>query len=161
GSRHRSARRDSPPRRGRAPGSWCPWRRRAPGCARPRGGGASPRCATWVSTWQQARASSDPPHPNPLPCGERERTVLAARLVAWTQAEQMTHGVDQVGAVHGVEVEIGDAAIDEIEHLLGGDRGGDELAGGGVLLETLEPMGQPVRHRGAAARGERLGLLEI
>ena len=77
------------------------------------------------------------------------------------QAEQMADRVDQVGAVHGVEVEVGDAAIDEIEHLLGGDRGGDELAGGGVVVEAVEALGQPVRHRRAAARGEILGLLEV
>src|SRR5262249_5998333 len=121
------------------------------------GGGAFARCETWVSTWRPTRASSDPPHPNPLPGGKRERSGL----VAWPQAEQMTHRVNQVGAVHGVEVEIGDAAIDEIEHLLGSDRGGDELARGGILVEALEPLGQPVGHRRAAARGERLGLFEV
>src|ERR1700747_2676910 len=73
--------------------------------------------------------------PSPPPWGEAARPGPAARFVAWPQAEQMTHRVDQVGAVHGVEVEVGDAAIDEIEHLLGGDSGGDELAGGGVVLE--------------------------
>src|SRR5215475_4603309 len=77
---------------------------------------------------------SDPPHPTPLPCGEREPTELAAlfelHLLSRSEPEQMAHGVDQVGAVHSVEVEVGDAAIDEVEHLLGGDRGGDELAGG-------------------------------
>src|SRR5262249_35956490 len=143
GSRHRSARRDSLARRARAPESWCPWRRRAPGCARPRGGGAFARCETWVSTWQPTPASSDPPHPSPLPDGKRERRGPGA----WPQAEQVTHRVDQVGAVHGVEVEVGDAAIDEIEHLLGGDRGGDELAGGGILVEALEPLREPVGHR--------------
>src|ERR1700730_15049875 len=37
------------------------------------------------------------------------------------QAEQMADRVDEVGAVHGVEMEVGDAAVDEVEHLLGGD----------------------------------------
>src|SRR5215470_19395846 len=45
------------------------------------------------------------------------------------QAQQMADRVDQVGTVHGVEVKIGHAAIDEVEHLLGGDRGGYQLAG--------------------------------
>ena len=35
----------------------------------------------------------------------------------------MTHRVDQIGAVHGVEMEVGDAALNQIEHLLGSDRG--------------------------------------
>src|SRR5262249_41192114 len=134
-----------------------PWRRRAPECARPRGAAAFARWGTWVSKSRPPRSSSDPPHPSPLPDGKRKRSGL----VAWPQAEQVTHRVDQVGAVHGVEVEIGDAAVDEIEHLLGSDRGGDELAGGGILVEAFETLGQPVRHRGAAARGERLGLLEV
>src|SRR5262249_11982303 len=139
-----------------APGSWCPWGGRAGGWGRRRGGGAFARCETWASTWPP-RASSDPPHPSPLPDGKRERRGL----VAWPQAEQVTHRVDQVGAVHGVEVKVGDAAIDEIEHLFGGDRGGDELARGGILVEALEPLGEPVGHRRAAARGKRLGLLEV
>ena len=70
------------------------------------------------------------------------------------QPEQMADRVNQIGAVHGVEVEIGDAAVDEIEHLFGGNRGGNELAGGRVVIEAVEAVGQPIRHRGAAARRE-------
>ena len=152
GSRRRSARRDSPPRRARAPGSWCPWRRRAPGCARPRGGAASARSA------RHSRLPFITPTRltfSATACCMRRMSVLGP------QPEQMAHGVDQVGAVHGVEVEIGDAAVDQIEHLLGGDRGGDQLAGGGIVVETVEALGQPIRHRGAAARGEDSGLLEV
>src|SRR5215471_14849526 len=50
-------------------------------------------------------------------------------LPAWAQPEQMANRVDQIGAVHGVEMKIGDAAIDQIKHLLGGNRGRDQLAG--------------------------------
>ena len=57
--------------------------------------------------------------------------------------EQVADRVDQVGAVHGVEVEIGDAVIDQIEHLLGGDRGGDQFAGRRIVLEAVEALGQP------------------
>ena len=35
----------------------------------------------------------------------------------------MADRVDEIGAVHGVEMEIADAAVDQIEHLLGSDRG--------------------------------------
>ena len=66
----------------------------------------------------------------------------------------MTDRVDEVGAVHGVEMEIGDAAIDQIEHLLGGDGGRDQLAGRDIIVEPLETLGQPARDRGAAALGE-------
>src|SRR5215470_6608382 len=75
---------------------------------------------------------SDPPHPTPLPCGEREQAVLVAlfvlNLLRRPEPQQVTHRIDQVGAVHGVEMEIRDAAVDEIEHLLGGDRGRAQLA---------------------------------
>src|SRR3954447_16821752 len=76
----------------------------------------------------------------PLPFGERELTEHAARLCIHfrAQPEQVAHGVDQVGTVHGVEVEIGDALVDEVEYLFGGDGGGDQLAGGGVIVEAVE-----------------------
>ena len=70
----------------------------------------------------------------------------------------MADRVDEVGAVHGVEMKVGDAVIDQIEHLLGGDGGGDQLAGGGIVVEAVEAVGEPGRHRGAAARGEILRL---
>ena len=73
----------------------------------------------------------------------------------------MAHRVNQVGAVHGVEVEIGHAAINQIDHLLGGNGGGDQLAGGGIVLEPFEPLGQPSRYRSAGAFGKAPGLLEI
>src|SRR5579863_4020397 len=57
---------------------------------------------------------------------------------AGPQSQEMTDGVDQVGAVHRVEVEIGHAAVDQIDHLLGGDRGRDQLAGGGIVVEAVE-----------------------
>ncbi len=77
------------------------------------------------------------------------------------QAEQVAHRVDQIGAVHGVEVEIGDAAVDQVDHLLGGDRGRDQLAGGGVVVQAVEAFGEPIRHRGAGPLGKILGLLEV
>ena len=39
------------------------------------------------------------------------------------QAQQMADGEDEVGAVHRIEMEGGHPAVDQIEHLLGGDRG--------------------------------------
>src|SRR5205823_13755543 len=73
--------------------------------------------------------------------------LLAAGGRFRPQSQQMADRVDEVGAVHGVKVEIGDAAIDEIEHLLGGDCRGDELAGRGVLVEAVPALRQPIRHR--------------
>src|ERR1700683_887682 len=85
----------------------------------------------------------------------RRMTMLLGR----TQPEQVAYRVDEVGAVHGVEVEVGHAVINEIEHLLGGDGRGDELACCRVVVEAVEALREPVRHRGACARREIFGLL--
>src|SRR5664280_1063994 len=57
------------------------------------------------------------------------------------QAQQVADRIDKVGAVHGVKMEIGDAAIDQIEHLLGGDGGGDQLARCRIGVEAVEASG--------------------
>jgi len=47
--------------------------------------------------------------------------------------------------------------VDEINDLLRADRGGDEAARRGIVLEALEPVGQPLRHatcRGLASSGD-------
>src|ERR1700722_3658284 len=87
--------------------------------------------------------------------------VSDALLSARPQAEQMADRVDEIGAVHGVEVKISDAMIHQIEHLLGGDRGGDQLAGCGIVVEAVEAVGEPGRHRGAATRRKGFRGLEI
>ena len=81
------------------------------------------------------------------------RMALRRRMVR-PQPEQMADRVDEIGAVHGVEVEFGDAVIDQVDHLLGGDRGGDQLARRRIVVEAVEALGEPGRHRGAGARGE-------
>ena len=58
-------------------------------------------------------------------------------------------------------MEVVDALIHQIEHLLSRHRGGDEAAGLHVVLQPLEPGGQPVGHRGAGAAGEVRRLLEV
>src|SRR5438477_10621628 len=72
----------------------------------------------------------------PLPFGEREFAVLLAR----SQPQQMTHRVNQIGAVHGVEVKVGHAAVNQVGDLLGCERGGGLLAGGGIVIETVEAL---------------------
>src|ERR1700726_5351111 len=71
------------------------------------------------------------------------RARLQVEVLVGPQSQQMAYGVDQIGPVHGVEVEIGDAAIKQIDHLLCRDRGGDQLAGRGVVLQALEALAQP------------------
>ena len=59
----------------------------------------------------------------------------------------MADGEHQVGAVHRIEVQLLDAVVDEVDHLLGADGGGDEAAGGGIVLEAVEPVGEPAAAR--------------
>ena len=73
----------------------------------------------------------------------------------------MADRVDEVRAVHRVEVEVVDALVYEVEHLLGGHGGSHEAAGLDVVVQALEPGGEPVGHRGAGAAGEVRGLLEV
>src|SRR5947209_3401276 len=73
----------------------------------------------------------------------------------------MTDRVNEIGAVHGVEMEIGDATVEETEHLLCRNRCRDETARGGIVVETLEAIGEPLRYACAGAPSEVGGLLEI
>jgi len=68
---------------------------------------------------------------------------------------------DQIGAIHRVEMKRGDAAVDEVEHLLGGDCGGDQLARRCIVFKAMKPLSEPARHRGAAALGKAGGGLEV
>src|SRR5436309_7242006 len=58
-------------------------------------------------------------------------------------AEQMADREHQVGAVHGVEVEGVDAVLGELLHLAGRHGCRHQLAGIGVIVETLEFFGKP------------------
>ena len=73
----------------------------------------------------------------------------------------MADGEDEVGAVHRVEVQVLDAVVDEVDHLLGADGGGDEAAGGCIVLEAVEAVGEPPRHARPGPTGEIGGLPEI
>src|SRR5262249_4074635 len=72
-------------------------------------------------------------------------TVLLAyaRLVGNWPASGRAGGRDEVGAIHRVEVEGRDAAIDQIEHLLGGNSRSNQLACRGIIIEALKPPGDP------------------
>src|SRR5271169_4451569 len=85
-----------------------------------------------------------------LPCRKRKRS---AGCDVRANTEQVADREHEIGAVHSVEVEIGDAVIDEVEHLFGGDRGGDELARRRIVVEAFEALGEPGRHGSTTARG--------
>src|SRR5580692_507536 len=53
----------------------------------------------------------------------RSNASAGAVCGARPQPEQVADRVDEIGAVHGVEMKVGHAMIDQVEHLLGGNRG--------------------------------------
>ncbi len=77
------------------------------------------------------------------------------------QAHQMADREHEIGAVHGVEVQLLHAMVDEVDHLFGADGSRDQPARRGVVLEPLEPVGEPLRHACPRSPGEIGGLLEV
>ena len=73
----------------------------------------------------------------------------------------MADGVDEVGAVQRVEVELGDAAVDEAHDLVGANRGGDEIAGLLVVLQPFETPAEPVWHARADSRAKPEHCLKL
>src|SRR5262245_54520818 len=73
----------------------------------------------------------------------------------------MADGVDEVGAVQGVEVELANALVYEIHHLLGSDCGRNQMGGRRIVVESVEPTFEPGWHGGTAAGGKAKDLLEI
>jgi hypothetical protein len=54
----------------------------------------------------------------------------------------MADRVNEVGAVHRVEVKIGHAPVEKVEHLFGSNSRRDQFAGRRVMVETLEAVSQ-------------------
>src|ERR1700674_773396 len=52
------------------------------------------------------------------------------------QAEKVADGVGEIGAVQRVKVEFANAAIEELQHLLGRDGGGDQPSRRRVVVEA-------------------------
>src|ERR1700735_350412 len=98
-----------------------------------------------------------------LPQGPRRNgSRLAFGVRRWrgarAQPDQMADREHQISAVHSVEVQLLDAVVDEIDHLLGADRRRDEAARRGIVLETVKAVSEPLRHARARAAGEIGGL---
>ena len=68
---------------------------------------------------------------------------------------------DEIGAVVGVEMKFADAGASERHHLIGGGRRGDERMRFRIALQSLEAVGEPLRHARAGLFGEARDLLEI
>src|SRR5712664_2520092 len=113
------------PHRIAGPGSWCPWRHRAPGCAR-----GQPRAGRYA--WEK-----------------RVRTSGSLLRAVRTDAEQMADREHEIGAVHGVEMEGIDAMLGELLHLARGNGRRDQFPSLGIGVEAVEFLGEPVRHAGA------------
>jgi len=70
--------------------------------------------------------------------------------------QKMADRIDEIGAVHRVEMKFPDAVIDEIENLFGGDRRGDELSRLRIIVEPFETIGEPLRNTGTGSLREIL-----
>ncbi len=77
------------------------------------------------------------------------------------QPQQVADGVDEIGAVQRVEVELADALIDQVHHLLGCHGGGDEMGRLRIVVEAVEAPRQPGRHGRPAPPRKARHLLEI
>ena len=55
----------------------------------------------------------------------------------------MADGVDEIGAVQRVEMELPDALIDEVQHLLGGDGSRHQMGGRRIVVQAVEAPRQP------------------
>ena len=95
------------------------------------------------------------------------RTLLCYSLthalarIGRPQTQQVTNRENKVSAIHRVEVECRDAAIDKIEHLLGSNGSGDQLACRRIVIEPLKPFSNPAGHGCAAALGKIGGCLKF
>ena len=83
-----------------------------------------------------------------------DAAFASAKALAGRKPEQMADGIDEVGAVQRVEVKLGDALIDEAEHLLGGDGGSHQMARLLIVVEAFESVAEPVGHARARFGGE-------
>src|SRR6478609_3308414 len=127
---------------------------------------ASSNCRSWImvpmapsSTRMRSRAAAI----RAVRFGETGTVMRSGGLyrVLRTDAEQMADREHEIGAVHGVEVEGIDAVFCQFLHLAGRNGGRDQFAGIGIVIEPVELLRQPVRHRRAGAGDEIARLLEI
>src|SRR3954466_3441417 len=117
---------------------------------------ASSYCRSWImvpmapsSTRMRSRAAAS----RAVRFGEIGVVIGSSGLLCASRADaqQMADRKHEVRAVHGVEMKGVDAVLGEFLHLPGRNGGGDQLAGLGVVVEALELVGEPGRHRGAVA----------
>src|SRR6266702_6473937 len=127
---------------------------------------ASSNCRAWImvpmapsSTRMRSRAAAS----RAVRLGEAETVIGSGSFLCAvrTYAQHMADREHEVRAVHGVEMEGIDAMLGELLHLAGGDGGGHQLAGLGIVVEAVEFVGEPRRHGGAGAGHEVARLLEI
>src|SRR5688572_22033397 len=87
-------------------------------------------------------------------------TVMAG-IVLRPHPEHVADRISELGPVQRVEMELADAAGIELAAQFRRDRGGDQLAGGGQIVEPLEQAVEPGRYGGAAQGGELAGLGDV
>src|SRR5690606_27506756 len=77
------------------------------------------------------------------------------------QSEQVADRIDEIGAIHGVEMELVDTTVDEVDHLLGRNGCGNQLPCVHIIVEALEPRREPGGNAGSRLGGEIGRLLEV
>src|SRR3954468_8855325 len=109
---------------------------------------ASSYCRPWImvpmapsSTRMRSRAAAS----RAVRFGEIETLIGSGGFLCGigANAQQMADRKHEVGAVHGVEVKGVDALLGELLHLAGGDGGRHQLAGIGIVIQTVEFFGKP------------------
>src|SRR3954451_5183149 len=109
---------------------------------------ASSYSSAWImvpmapsSTRMRSRASAS----SSVRFGETGTVIGSSGFLraARANAEQMADREYEVGAVHGVEMEGVDAMLGEFLHLAGGDRGRNQLAGVGFVVEADNFLREP------------------
>src|SRR5258705_13681268 len=73
----------------------------------------------------------------------------------------MADGIDEIGTVQRIEMELPYSFIDEVHDLLRGHGRGDQMSCSRIAVETIEAARQPCRHAGSRFGRETCHLLEV
>ena len=79
----------------------------------------------------------------------------------WTDAERVTNGEGQLGAIQRVEMKFIDVLFLEQLHLFYSHAGCDEFARLGIVVEPVETLLQPFRHAGTTLLGTAPGAYRV
>src|ERR1700722_9157975 len=76
------------------------------------------------------------------------------------QTQRMADGIGEFGAIQGIEMKLFDPMLAQALYLLDGHIRGNQAAGLRIVLQPVEALPQPHRHRRAATLGKAQQLRE-